>query len=175
MTDTMDCFIIPVKTVPLGKLTGKFSFLKPLYEKYKRWILKSYTVPVKGIASSVTSDGYAGIYRDMHYLAYKTYHDHAVIKIGRSLVWIKINSGIVIGDMEVVPADFDTVMDEIKKLATKLGVGEIQFQSSPHTTLHKLFKKRYEPVPSFPVLFQDIGSGLSLDKFKFSFADIDIF
>jgi len=175
MTDTMDSFIIPVKVIPLARIAMKFSFLKSLYTKYKNGILKKYIEPVHGIPNSVIDEGYSGIYRDAHYLVYKTYHNHQVIKVGRSLVWIKTGSAIIIGDMAVSSGDFDAVMNEIKKIAARLGIGQIQFQTSPHTSLHELFMKRYQPVPSFPVLFQDLDSGLSLNKFKFSFADIDIF
>ncbi len=175
MTDTMDCFIIPVKAIPLERMAAKFSLLKPLYRKYKKQILKKYEEPVRGIPNPVIAEGYSGVYRDANYLAYKTYHDHQVIRIRRSLVWIKISSAIIIGDMVVSPDDFDNVMDEIKKIAARLGINQIQFQTSPNTNLHSLFIKRYQPVPSFPVLFQDLDSDLSLNKFKFSFADIDIF
>jgi hypothetical protein len=174
MTETMDCFKIPVKTFPLERIVHKFSFLKPLYEWHIKKVLVKYLEPLQGITNSVIEDGYNGIYRDQKYLSYKTYHPKIVIRINRSLVWIKINPGFIIGDI-TLHDDFDVVLNGIRKIASKLGIAELQFQSSPQTKLHTLFAERYQPVPSFSVLFQDMDSGLSLDKIKFTFADIDIF
>jgi len=173
--ETMDLFTIPVKTIPLEKITMTLPFLKPLYLKYTTRMLKKYISPRRYIANSVISEGFPGVFRDAGYLAYKNYHNNEIIQIGQSLIWIKINNGLLIGDMNLTIDDFDRIMTEIKKLAARLGVNQIQFQTSPHTSLHTLFTKYYKPVPSFPVLLRDIESGIALNKLKFTFADIDIF
>ncbi len=175
MTETLDCFVIPVKTIPIGKITRRVSFIKPLYNKYQHWILQKYLAPGKNVANSLTGEGYCGVCRDADYLAYKTYHDTVVIKTADSLAWIKLNTALIIGDMQTSGNDFDKAMLDIKKLAAKLGMSQIQFHISPDTVLHSLFIQKYQRVPSFPVLFQDMDSGIPLDKIKFSFADIDIF
>ena len=175
MTDTMDCFMIPVKTIPIQKIIRRVSFLKPLYNKYRHRVLQKYLAPGERIANSLISEGYYGVCRDADYLAYKTYHNTVVIRTAHSLAWIKLNTALIIGDMKTSMNDFDKTMLEIKKLAAKLGMDQIQFHISPGTVLHSLFINRYQPIPSFPVLFQDMDSGIPLDKIKFSFADIDIF
>jgi hypothetical protein len=174
MTETMDCFKIPVTTFPLEKIAHKFSFLKPLYRWHIKKKLAKCLDPSQGIANSVIEEGYSGVCRDQKYLSYKTYHNTSVICIASSLIWIKINPGFIIGDI-TLNDDFEVILDGIKKIAAKLGITELQFQSSTGIKLHRLFSERYQPVPSFPVLFQDMDSGLSLSKIKFTFADIDIF
>lgn len=175
ITETMDCFIIPVSTIPLEKLSTKFSFLKMQYENYKRWVLKRFLTTQTGVANSVFMDGYGGVHRDENYLNYKAYSSTDVLRIGRSSLWIKINNGLVIGDMEVASDDFDEVMNKVKEVTRRLGVKRILFHSGKHTRLHSLFAERYKIVSSFPVIFQDFESGIPLDKIKFTFADIDIF
>jgi hypothetical protein len=175
MTETMDYFVIPVKAFPLEHLTLKFTLLKKLYEKYTKLVLHKYLIAESGLANSVISDGYAGVHRNKQYLQYKMYSSTQVIKIGESKLWIKINNGLLIGDIALAENSFDKLMGKVKKIAGKLGVRQIYFHACKDTRLHNLFAERFNAVPSFPVLFQDFGSGVSLEKIKFTFADIDIF
>jgi hypothetical protein len=175
MTETMDYFVIPVKTFSLEHLASKFAPLKKLYVKYVKLMLHKYLIAESGLANSVISDGYAGVYRNKQYLQYKTYSSTQVIKIGESKLWIKINNGLLIGDIALAENSFDKLMGKVKKIAGKLGVRQIYFHACKDTSLHNLFAERFNAVPSFPVLFQDFGSGVSLEKIKFTFADIDIF
>ncbi|MDB5210563.1 MAG: hypothetical protein JWQ30_1390 [Sediminibacterium sp.] len=175
MTESMDCFIIPVKTIPVNKIVRRISFLKPLYDQYQQWVLKKYATSGTNIANALISEGYCGVCRDADYFEYKTYHKTIVVKTAESLVWMKLGEALVIGDIKTLDAGFDETMHKIKKLAAKLGLNQVQFHISPGVNLHGLFSRRFKAVPSFPVLFQDMDSGIPLDKIKFSFADIDIF
>ena len=120
-------------------------------------------------------EGFGGVYRDDRYLKYKTYSNTKVLKIGNAKVWMKIQNDLIIGDLEIAEQDFDAVINAIKKIAERLGVANISFQSSPGVQLHTWFAKKYKTAPSFPIIFLDLGAGIPLDKLKFSFADIDIF
>ena len=175
MTETMNCFIIPVGIIPLEAITRKLSFLREPFKKYQQQVLKDYLVPLKGIENSVFVDGYAGVNRNAHYLNYKTYSDTQVIKIGESLLWIKIKNGLIIGDMKCTEEDFEETMDKLHKLTARLGLRQIQFHTSHLTTLSGLFAERYNAIPSFHVLFKDFGTNIQMDKIKFTFADIDTF
>jgi GNAT superfamily N-acetyltransferase len=175
MTDTMDCFIIPVKTIPLERIAARSNFLRSLFTKYVQRILKKHILPQNGISNTVITDGFSGVLRDAKYLSYKNYQDRFVIKIANSTVWIKIQNGLVIGDMHAEAAEFDQTMNGLQKIARAIGVNQLQFHASPGTGLHDLFSKTYNPVPSFPVLFQVFDQDIALNAFKFTFADIDIF
>ncbi len=129
----------------------------------------------QGIPNSVLNDGYAGVYRDNHYLKYKTYTETYTIKISNSALWIKISGVLLIGDISVIPADFDYVIAELKKLARNIGLKEIHFHASPGTTLYNLFAKSFKSIPSFPVIFKDLAGDTPIDKIKFTSADIDTF
>lgn len=174
-TGAMDCFIIPVKAVPLEKLSLKFPFLKRLYAGYKQWILKKYAVDQQEDISSVLSDGYDGLLRNRPYMAYKKYTDTQLITIGGAAFWIKISNGMLIGDAAVTADSFDQVMPALIKLAARLGLRQLQFHTSTNTRLHTLFAARYKSIPSFPVIFKTIGASLPITQIKFTLADIDIF
>jgi hypothetical protein len=175
LTEMMDCYIIPVGIIPAERIAKKISVTRKLYQKYQQQVLKKYLVDEKGIESSVLKDNYAGVNRDTPYLNYRTYHDTQVIRIGEALLWIKIRNGLIIGDISCEMEDFEDMMEKLHKLAFRLGLHRIQFHTSHQTRLSTLFAERYEAMPSFYILFKDLGSNIPLDKIKFTFADVDIF
>ena len=175
MTDTMDCFIIHTGNFSWKQVLDKLPVLKISYDRYQGRILKRYQAKENRIDNSVFKDDCGGVYRDEFYFKYKTYTDTWFIKIGTATLWIKINSILLIGDISVLPDDFDDMIYELKKLANKLGIKQIHFHASPGTTLHSLFAMRFNSIPSFPVLFKVLGGDIRIDKLKFTSADIDTF
>jgi hypothetical protein len=171
LTETMDCFIIPVNALPLEIVFNKNPLLKNLYSLYSNWRLKKYITPVKRDANSV----FSGVLRDTNYLEYKMYSASKFIKIDGVTLWIKINNGLMIGDIGALNNNFSEVMNKLYQLACKLGLRQIQFHTSPGTPLHTLFSGHYKAIPSFPVIFKDLGAAIPTKKVKFTFADIDIF
>ena len=174
-TENMLRFTIPVNTFPFASLLKYFGWSKWVYDKYAIWILRKYLLPQIGIPNSSCQREFACVFRDESYLRYKTYNLTYVIKIGNAKVWIKINNGLIIGDLDLANQDFDLVMEEIKKISRLLGILKISFQVSPGTYLHSLFARKFQPIPSFPVVFKDLGTDVPLDKVKFTFADMDFF
>jgi hypothetical protein len=175
MTEYMERFSIPVDSFPLESLSQHFGWLKWMYKEYTNWVLHKNISLQPGLSNSVVAEGFGGVYRDDRYLQYKTYSNTQVIKIGNAKIWMKIQNGFIIGDLELTEFDFDVVIDRLKKIAKRLGAANIFFQVSPGTQVHHLFAKKYKPIPSFPVIFLDLGARIPLNKLKFSFADIDIF
>lgn len=175
VTEQMECFVIQSGGFPWHKVFNKLPFLTGGFSAYQKKQISKYVLPQQGIANSVFEDGFAGVYRDNNYLNYKTYTPNYVIKTGNSILWIKIGATLVIGDILIKPADFDDMMHHLLKLARKLGIAEVYFHTSTGTALHSLFLSRWEPIPSFAVLFQDFKGDIEIDKIKFTSADIDTF
>lgn len=175
-TETMERFGVRISTLPLASLAARWSFMKPWYRRYQRSVTARYALPKAGVQNTVLLREGAGIQRSVQYLAYKKYNDTQVLRIGQANLWIKIAPVLQIGDMEQVDEDnFDRVMRKLKSICRRLGIRQLAFTVSPHTALHRMWSARYAAQPSFPVLFQDFGAGLPLEKIKFTFADLDIF
>jgi hypothetical protein len=174
-TEKLDCFRVEIKSFPVKSIIKRNALLHKIYRSYCRVFLNKYTTVLKGIANSVLED-FAGVHRSREYIQYKTYSSTEIISIGHSKIWINYRSDLVIGDMEGVDdMNFAFVLNELKKIARKLGVRRLWFQASPGTKLHRLFNECITPRPSFPVLFKDFGSPIPVETIKFVFADIDIF
>jgi len=175
ITGRLDRFTIPVTTVPLERLAAKLGVFKGLYKSYTKQVLKKLILTQQGIPAAVFNKEYNGVYRTADYLQYKTYNTTYTVKIHEALVWFKIQNGFIVGDMSGFEDDFDRVIKGLIKLAKKLGLRKLQFQVSPDAKLYVLLKKYNEPIPAFPVIIKDLGSGVDLEGLELTFADIDIF
>jgi hypothetical protein len=175
-TETLDRFDIQIASFPLASLAARWPFVKALYHGYQRKVIARYVSPQAGVRNSVLTGDASGVQRSDRYLEYKRYSDTQVLQIGRAKLWVKFTAILIIGDMEQVDEDnLDGVMQSLKRICRRLGIRSLSFHVSPHTHLHRLWSARYTAIRSFPVLFQDFGAGLPLERVKFTLADIDIF
>jgi hypothetical protein len=174
-TETMSCFTIPVNAFPVESVSKKLK-LHGIYKRYRESVFNKRLNCIDGVSNSAIDDGFAGVYRSKEYLSYKTYSRTKVLTLKNAQVWVSNRSGLLIGDIKnVEEKDFGETIGQLKKIAAKLGSRHLQFHCSPGTSLHSLFSTCSQVSKSFPVLFQDFGCPFSLDKIKFTFADIDIF
>jgi Acetyltransferase (GNAT) domain len=176
MLHTMSYFTIDINGLAFESLSKKNWLFKKLYQRFRQSVLKKYITPSNGVISSAVQDGFAVLYRSSAYLNYKTYGPTTTIRIDDVTIWISNKDGLLIGDMAGInDINFPVVINQLKRIAKRLGVRQIRFHCSPDTSLHRLFSEICQANPSFPVLFRDFESAIPLEKIKFTFADIDIF
>lgn len=175
LSHTMHAFHLPIRTLPLGRLDSKPGFAGKMYRLYRTFLLTKYRTSLRGIPSSVQENGYGTVHRSEAYLQQRAYSDHFVLRIGRAYVWMKTGTAMIVGDMETDNHSFCKTIRRLKRLARWLGTTEMRFQVSDGTQLHELLSQQSDPVPAFPVLFQQFAEGIDIKKFRFTFADIDIF
>jgi hypothetical protein len=174
-TENMERFSVPVRTFPLQSLMHNFKWTKWVYKKYLEKILRNFFSGERGLPSSAIADGFGGVLRNEQYLQYKKYSETRVIKIGNTKVWLKMESGLVIGDIYCEENDFENAIRMVKKISKRAGITNISFQASPGTNAHNLFVQKFKAEASFPQIFYSLNTEISLNDLKFTFADIDIF
>lgn len=152
----MDFFNLPVQAIPLEKISRFFSIFKNIYHRHLYRVLKKYITVSQGNVCCTDPATF-------------------LISIRHALIRIKINGGLAIGDISVLEAEFDAVLDDLRSISRKLGVNKIILHCSTGSELHRLFSERYTSIPSFTVISKDLGSGLPMDTIKFTYGDIDIF
>jgi GNAT superfamily N-acetyltransferase len=176
ITDSLSMFKIPIKgAIPLEQIALKIPAFKSQYNHYINWALRDVLTNKKGVQNSVLADGCNGVFRDDKYFKYKSYSPTRVIQIDGTLIWIKLQNGLQIGDIENIGDNFESVIKKLKALARKLGLKQIHFQISPQTRLNKLFAAHYQPIDSFKTGFKIIEGDINVENIKFTLADIDIF
>jgi hypothetical protein len=175
LTGYLDRFSIPVSSFPLERLMKKSGWSKWLYEQYCRRVFQKYLLPLDGLPQSATGEEFGRVYRSDRYLEYKRYNVTHVIEVPGAKVWIRLKHYLDIGDMQCEEEQFPEAINELQKIARRLGIREINFHVSPGTRTHALFATKFSPSASFPICIKDLGADIPLEMIKFSFADIDIF
>ena len=160
-------------TIPTGTMWNRI-FLKTSKEHHDE-VLNKLISSEPALKNSAIEEGYSSVSRNEAYMRYKTYTNSYVINMNSASLWIKVGNELTIGDIILKENNRRYFFEEIKALAKKLKLTKISFQVSGGCNLYDLFAYNYKPIQSFPVLFKDFGSGLQLDRIKFTFADIDIF
>jgi GNAT superfamily N-acetyltransferase len=164
---TMDRFMISLYG-PFAKL---FNLLKARHLAIERGMALSVD---NGFANPVISEGFAGVERNADYFNHIGFRNTLIQPVGSAKAWISVRNNLAIGDMEIEENDFKEMISKLKSIGRKARVKKMYFQSSPGTKLHTLFSKYYSPIPSFPILYKNLGLE-KVDHIRFSFADIDVF
>lgn len=168
---------IKTTAFPFEKLARKIKFTSKLYDTT---ILKAFSKfqTDKIISGSVfLNDDAVSIHRNDAYYRYKTFSNNFTIEINETLFWIKINNGLLVGDVQMQTLEkFDVALQTLKEIAAKTGIKEIVFQASPNTLLSHIMEPRaLEKFDSWKVGFKNFNSNFPLKNLKFTFGDLDTF
>jgi len=175
--ERMEGFKIKTSVLPFEKIMKKTNFTTSLYENHITQILEKYKIDEQIKGSVYNSDTVVSTARNKAYYDYKSFNNNFTIKIKDVLFWIKIKNGLLVGDIETPSKEsFYIALKELKKIASKNGIGEIIFQSSPGTLISRYIKDNSdEQFESWCVGYKNFNSEFPLEKLQFTFGDLDTF
>ena len=171
----MRCFKIPISTFSQEALFRKTKiFSRYFQERLKKQL---YPLTVDAILpNSAISEGVVATLRDRNYYRYKSFTPNYIIKLNNTLVWIKPVGGLLIGDMEIQSEkQFAESLEQLKILASKLGLSKITFQVNCGTLLDQLLSKRYAGFDTWLTGYKNYNSDFPLEKLMFTYGDLDTF
>ena len=175
VTGNMRCYIVPVKALPFESVLRKLGFAG-IYRKFAERTIRPLLSTDRVLASTFIDEEHGGVRHDQRFFNYKSYTDNYALSLHDCKVWIKVNGAIHVGDMEDVEDEKRVkVMVALKRLARRLGVNRIIFQTSAETHLDRYLSRYYTGTDSFPIIFYDIASPVSLEKLQFTYGDLDSF
>lgn len=125
-------------------------------------------------AADVCLQHAAGVYRNEAYMLYKTCSSTWLLRTEDGIAWFKISDVLIVGDVSVMEEKFASMFERLKAIAYSLGLSKVIFHCTPASPLHALFARFCETGESFPVICKT-DTGWDLQKFVFTFADIDTF
>lgn len=175
--ESIQGFRFPIRTIPLEKTIKKTGFLSNWYAKFVRQKFSKYEV-VNTISGSVfLKENCVSVNRNQEYYSYKSFGNNFCVKINETLFWIKIQHGLLVGDLEIsTVANFDFALEKLKQIAFRIGVNEIIFQTSPNTLIAELLQsKTNNQFESWKVGYKNFNSNFPLENLKFTFGDLDTF
>jgi len=175
--DDMIPYLIRVKCIPWIRLKNTFKFPQSLHNRWCNFILNSQT---KGVPfqSSCLIDETPVVDHSKDFFEYKTYGENYLIQVNGINVWVKFDDTfLLIGDVERCDENtFLTTIRSLKKLAFKMGLPHLRFQTSSGTWGESLFKKYAVQMEiKYPVGGINFTNEIPMEKMKFTGADNDTF
>lgn len=175
--ENMEGFRFQIRTFPLEKILKKTKILSNWYAKFVQQQFSKYEVANSISGSVFSNENYVSVNRNQEYYVYKSFRNNFCIKINETLFWIKIQHGLLVGDVEITSAEnFDLALKKLKQIACSIGVTEIIFQASPNTLLAEVLQSRTNlQFESWKVGYKNFDSNFPLENLKFTFGDLDTF
>jgi len=175
--DDMIPYLIRVKCIPWIRLKNTFKFPQSLHNRWCNFILNSQT---KGVPfqSSCFTDETPVVDHSKDFFEYKTYGKNHLIQVNEINVWVKFDATfLLIGDIERCDENtFLKTISSLKKLAFKMGLPHIRFQTNSGTWGESLFKKYgVQMEVKYPVGGINFTNEIPMEKMKFTGADNDTF
>lgn len=171
----MECYLMPARTLPLEAISRRLR-LDILWRYFGKKMLEKYKSPVRSFPNALTLEGFGGVLHDEAFFEYKTFTFNHIVELGGMLCWIKAQGGLLIGDVPFSPeTDVDRLLQELRRLARRLGLRQVIFQVSPGTRLQQELSVRLRPRGSWAVVADAGESGLELAALRFDYGDVDTF
>lgn len=172
---TMKGFWIKTDNFPTTKVLRKVQPLSSWIEKRAQKILAPHVCPVSKFSNSNTMNGIYVHYSEA-FFEYKCFSLNEVIELEGVKFWVKLSSGIMIGDINFkTEAQLMLGLDRLKKLCVKLGYNEILFQTTVGTEIEKVLSKHFTGFESWKLGYLLFDEELEIDSFRSNFGDLDTF
>ena len=175
--DDMTPYLIRVKCIPWIRLKNTFKLPQALHDKWCDFVLNKLKKgqPFKSSAFTVETPV---IDHSKEFFAYKTYGENYLIQLNGINVWLKVDDRfLIIGDIDSCSeTEFEKTIHALKKIAFKLGLPHLRFQTSSNTWGQNMFNKFGFPMElKYPVGGINFTNEIPLEKLKFTGADNDTF
>ena len=166
----MQVFRFPVMTLPLAKASWKLKALRPLYDWYSARILNLLTRSTSDVLT--TPEG--TVMRNSAYLTYKKNLGSKVRAINDSIVWMRIDYRLKVGDLQM-SGDFDNLWRKLKKLSFWLGITDLEFIVAPGSKWYRLLSEAHPSEDHLPLMYLLLDEKYLLGTTNFTGGDYDTF
>ncbi len=167
---------LPIRTFWTERIARRLGPLYPLYERHLQRTLSAYLPSDPILENSLLSEGFAATHRDHAFHDYKLFAGSRVLAVDGGRVWLKIRRGFMVGDLEASSeAEMEKTTRMLQRLAVRLGIHQILFQSSKGTRFSRFFADRFQPFPCLTVIYRNLHSQIPPEKLRFTFGDQDNF
>jgi hypothetical protein len=166
----------PVRTLWAERLARR-ARLGDAYDRRVERITDPYVEPDLMLPSPALTEGYAGVDRDRAYFDYKAAFGRSrVLSLDGARVWLTVRHGVLVGDMEAdSDATFDRGLDELERLARRLGAHRLLFQVPEDVRLSRQLATRLPQTRRRPLAYFDLNSKIPSDALRLTLGDIDTF
>ncbi len=167
-----------VKCLPFIRIRKLFKLKEDFFLNYQLRYLRRQSKKVKEYHSINQNISNYTINKNKQFIEYKAYFEKYFLNLSGVNVWVKPNAMfLLVGDVEDCDeVTFVGVLDELKKIAFRLGIPHIRIQMSPETKLETMAKKYlYKMDNEYPAGGISFDSNFNIHDLRFVLADYDTF
>ncbi|GEM_PF-1169412 len=180
-THSMEYYPLKINTFPLEALCrrGRFSWL------FRWWadrVIAAYRAPPGFVLeNSALAEGFGSVLHDQLFFQYKSFTLNQLCRFNGIDAWLKFESGLLVGDVGLPEncsdAQFDQWLLTLQKIARRMGLRKIFFQTYPESRLREKLAARMPPHVSWSVccLAGDSEMRPFLEEMRFGFGDFETF
>jgi hypothetical protein len=167
---------LPIRSVWMERIARRVGSLRGLYERHLGRTLRKHLPVDPVLDNSLLLEGFAATGRDRAFHEYKKFAGNRVLAVDGGRVWVNINRGLLVGDLEASSeAEMERTVRALEGMAMRLGIHQIVIQASKDTRFTRFFAKRFPPYPCLAVVYQNLRSQIPAEKLRFTLGDHDNF
>jgi hypothetical protein len=167
----------PVRTLWAERAAQRLGPVDRLYRRHVDRALRRAEAGDAVLENSLVRDGFAGVTRDGAFHRYKSaFGGSRLVAVDGGRAWVKLRHGLLLGDLEAESdADLERTVSSLQRLARRLGVHQLVFQTSAETRFAPVLARRFRTLPGLPVIYRSLGSAIPKERLRFTFGDFDNF
>ncbi len=175
--DDMQSYQIRIKTLPWIRLKNTFKLKQTMHDRFCEKVLRGYKIGSPFKCSSFDLN-VPVVNRSSDFFKYKTYGNSFLIELRGIAVWLKTSDMFInIGDIEKCSDElFMSVIDDLRKLAFKMGIPHLKFQCSTDCWLEsKVSPVANKMESTYAIAGVNFTNIIPMEHLKFTMADNDTF
>lgn len=173
--ERMQAYIFKIKSLSSEQVLRKSKIFSNLSQSRIEKKLQHLIVP-KSNLHSVDVNNYGGIDRSNSFYNYRSFTSNSFISLNGTKVWVKPKGGLLVGDLEVVSeTQVLKTIEDLKALASELGLHQLVIQASPKSKLNLILKTKFNAIDSWLIGYKNFNSEFDLTKLQFTYGDLDTF
>jgi GNAT superfamily N-acetyltransferase len=178
---TMQYFQVKTGAFPLEALCRRVG-LPGLFRWWARQVLRPFVAPAGHfLPNSVQADGYVGLLHNRDFFEFKQFTFNYLCRFEGIDSWLKFNTGLLVGDVQLPAtcpdAQFDAWLATLVRLARRLGLRQVVFQTFGESQLSRHLARHYPANASWSMCCLGTEPGLQpvVEQMRFGYGDFDSF
>lgn len=178
---TMEYFQIKTGAFPLEALCRRVG-LSGLFRWWAGQVLRPLLAPAGSVLpNSVQADGFVGLLHNREFFEFKKFTFNHLCSFKGIDAWLKFNTGLLVGDVQLPPdcpeATFDAWLATLLRLARRLGLRQVVFQTFEGSQLRRHLVRHYPANASWSMCCLGTAPDLQplVERMRFGYGDFDSF
>lgn len=170
----MQRFHVKTGVIPFSKAFNKVGKAEWVRKRLRRLVAP---FEIGAFANPVIEGSVHGQHYDERFLAYKnTYNWHTIVELKGCHFYLKADAVLHIGAFSYPSnAAFTEGLEQLKSLARKAGISELQFHVHLHSKQYSVLSQIEKPHDSWRVGYLEFQNEVDFSKVQTNYADFDTF